>query len=425
MNIGLIGSGGREHAICKKFHESRIVNKIICFPGNAGTAEYALNVNVNILDFKKILSLIKFYKIKLVVIGPEEPLVKGLVNFLKKNKIKVFGPNKYASRLEGSKAFMKKICAQNKIPTAKFKICESKKQVYSFLDNCDLPVVVKADGLAAGKGVTICKSRKQVINISSEIFNGKFKSSKKLVLEEFLTGQEVSYFLIVDKNHFKFFGTAQDHKRVKEKDKGPNTGGMGAYSPAPIINKTLEKKIIKKIVKPTLLALKRKKNPYSGFLYVGLMIKNNEPYLIEYNVRMGDPECQVILPRLKTDLAKIISKAVVNKLKNIKINWSKEKCMTIVLCAKGYPGKYKKNMRIKNFNRVKLSKNNFVYHAGTKFENNKLISTGGRVLNFTAKGKKFFEIRKKVISLIKKLNWKNGFYRKDIGWRIINKYENN
>ena len=425
MNIGLIGSGGREHAICKKFHESRIVNKIICFPGNAGTAEYALNVNVNILDFKKILSLIKFYKIKLVVIGPEEPLVKGLVNFLKKNKIKVFGPNKYASRLEGSKAFMKKICAQNKIPTAKFKICESKKQVYSFLDNCDLPVVVKADGLAAGKGVTICKSRKQVINISSEIFNGKFKSSKKLVLEEFLTGQEVSYFLIVDKNHFKFFGTAQDHKRVKEKDKGPNTGGMGAYSPAPIINKTLEKKIIKKIIKPTLLALKRKKNPYSGFLYVGLMIKNNEPYLIEYNVRMGDPECQVILPRLKTDLAKIISKAVVNKLKNIKINWSKEKCMTIVLCAKGYPGKYKKNMRIKNFNRVKLSKNNFVYHAGTKFENNKLISTGGRVLNFTAKGKKFFEIRKKVISLIKKLNWKNGFYRKDIGWRIINKYENN
>ena len=425
MNIGLIGSGGREHAICKKFHESRIVNKIICFPGNAGTAEYALNVNVNILDFKKILSLIKFYKIKLVVIGPEEPLVKGLVNFLKKNKIKVFGPNKYASRLEGSKAFMKKICAQNKIPTAKFKICESKKQVYSFLDNCDLPVVVKADGLAAGKGVTICKSRKQVINISSEIFNGKFKSSKKLVLEEFLTGQEVSYFLIVDKNHFKFFGTAQDHKRVKGKDKGPNTGGMGAYSPAPIINKTLEKKIIKKIVKPTLLALKRKKNPYSGFLYVGLMIKNNEPYLIEYNVRMGDPECQVILPRLKTDLAKIISKAVVNKLKNIKINWSKEKCMTIVLCAKGYPGKYKKNMRIKNFNRVKLSKNNFVYHAGTKFENNKLISTGGRVLNFTAKGKKFFEIRKKVISLIKKLNWKNGFYRKDIGWRIINKYENN
>jgi phosphoribosylamine---glycine ligase len=425
MNIGLIGSGGREHAICKKFHESRIVNKIICFPGNAGTAEYALNVNVNILDFKKILSLIKFYKIKLVVIGPEEPLVKGLVNFLKKNKIKVFGPNKYASRLEGSKAFMKKICAQNKIPTAKFKICESKKQVYSFLDNCDLPVVVKADGLAAGKGVTICKSRKQVINISSEIFNGKFKSSKKLVLEEFLTGQEVSYFLIVDKNHFKFFGTAQDHKRVKEKDKGPNTGGMGAYSPAPIINKTLEKKIIKKIVKPTLLALKRKKNPYSGFLYVGLMIKNNEPYLIEYNVRMGDPECQVILPRLKTDLAKIISKAVVNKLKNIKINWSKEKCMTIVLCAKGYPGKYKKNMRIKNFNRVNLSKNNFVYHAGTKFENNKLISTGGRVLNFTAKGKKFFEIRKKIISLIKKLNWKNGFYRKDIGWRIINKYENN
>tara|TARA_B100001057_G_C22783686_1_gene924652 strand:+ start:76 stop:1353 length:1278 start_codon:yes stop_codon:yes gene_type:complete len=424
MNIGLIGSGGREHALCKKIYESKIIKRIICFPGNAGTAKLGTNINVNILDFKKILSLIKFYKIDLVIIGPEEPLVKGLVNFLKKNNVSVFGPNKYAAKLEGSKAFMKNLCLQNKIPTAKFKICNKRSQVMNFLKRSKLPIVVKADGLAAGKGVVICKTKKTVINISNEIFKGKFESSKKLVLEEFLEGEEVSYFLIVDNYGYKFFGTAQDHKRVKENDKGSNTGGMGAYSPAPIMNRTLEKKIINKIVKPTLVALKRKKNPYNGFLYVGLMIKNNEPYLIEYNVRMGDPECQVILPRLKTDLVKIIINSVANKLKKTKIEWKKDKSMTIVLCSKGYPGKYKKNKIIRNINKLKLLKSEFIYHAGTKLENSKLFSNGGRVLNITATGKSFFKIRQKIIKLIKKLNWKAGFYRKDIGWKVIKKYEN-
>ena len=224
-------------------------------------------------------------------------MVKGLVDFLKK-KIKVFGHNKFASQLEGSKAFMKKLCKENNIPTADFQICKNKNDVINFLKRSNFPVVLKADGLAAGKGVTICRNRRQVINISKEIFLGKFKSSKKLVLEEFLEGEEVSYFLIVDKKSFKFFGTAQDHKQVKEKDKGPNTVGMGAYSPAPIVTKAIESKIINRIVKPTLLALRRMKNPYKGFLYVGLMIKNNDPYLIEYNVRMGDPECQVILSKI-------------------------------------------------------------------------------------------------------------------------------
>ena len=424
MNIGLIGSGGREHALCKKIHESKIINNIICFPGNAGTAKLATNINVDILNFKKILELIKFYRIDLVVIGPEEPLVKGLVDFLNKNKIKVFGPNKYASRLEGSKAFMKKICQQNRIPTAKFSICTSRKQVQNFLNKCSLPIVVKADGLAAGKGVSICNSKKQVMKVSSHIFKGKFKSSKKLILEEFLEGEEASYFLIVDKNNFKFFGTAQDHKRVRENDNGPNTGGMGAYSPAPIINKNIEKKILNKIVKPTLLHLKKKKNPYLGFLYVGLIIKNNEPYLIEYNIRMGDPECQVILPRLKTDLLKIIINTVQNKLRETKIEWKKEKSMTIVVCSKGYPGNYKKNKIIKNIDKLQISKNNYIYHAGTKYFEGKLLSNGGRVLNFTSVGKNFLSIRNQIIKLIKKLNWKNGFYRKDIGWKVINKNEN-
>ena len=424
MNIGLIGSGGREHALCKKMHESKRVSKIICFPGNAGTAKLATNVIVNILNFKKILKLIKYYKINLIVIGPEEPLVRGLVDFLKKNKIKVFGPNKYASKLEGSKAFMKKICAENNIPTAKFKICVKKDQVIDFLNKCKLPIVVKADGLASGKGVTICKKKKQVLDISNQIFKGKFQSSKKVVLEEFLNGEEASYFLIVDKNNFKFFGTAQDHKRVREKDEGPNTGGMGAYSPASIINKSIQKKIIDRIVKPTLFALNRRGKPYTGFLYVGLMIKNDDPYLIEYNIRMGDPECQVILPRLKTDLVKIIINAVENKLKHTKILWKKSKCMTIVLCSNGYPGNYKKNKIIKNIENIKLSKREFIFHAGTKIKDNQLLSNGGRVLNITSLGSNFSNIRNKIIKLIKKLNWKAGFYRKDIGWRAI-RNENN
>ena len=421
MNIGLIGSGGREHALCKKIYESKLCKKIICFPGNAGTSGLAENIEVDILDFKKILKLIKLYKIDLVVVGPEEPLTLGIVDFLTKNKIKVFGPTTYAARLEGSKAFMKRICKMNNIPTANFQVCKNKKQVLKFLNESKLPLVVKADGLAAGKGVTICKNKTQVLNVAEEIFKGKFKSSKKLIIEEFLIGEEASYFLIVDKKNFKFFGTAQDHKRVREGDLGPNTGGMGAYSPAPIINKSLEKKIIKKIVKPTLQALKKEKQPYTGFLYVGLMIKNNEPYLIEYNVRMGDPECQVILPRLKTDLLKIIIFSIRNKLKKIKINWIKEKSMTIVLCSKGYPGRYKKNIIIKKLNSLKENRKDFIYHAGTKIINRQILSIGGRVLNFTSLGKDLLKVRKKIIKNIKKLNWKSGFFRKDIGWKILNK----
>ena len=424
MNIGLIGSGGREHALCEKIFESKLTKSIICFPGNAGTAKIAKNIEVDILNFNRLLKLIKFYKIDLVVVGPEEPLVKGLVNFLNKNKIKVFGPNKYASKLEGSKAFKKKNCKTNNIPTANFKICTNKNHFNNFLKKSIFPIVVKADGLAAGKGVTICKTKQQVLNISKEIFDGKFVSSKKLVLEEFLEGEEASYFLVVDKNNYKFFGSAQDHKRVKEKDKGPNTGGMGAYSPATIINKTIEKKIINKIVLPTLRALKKKKNPYKGFLYVGLMIKNNEPYLIEYNVRMGDPECQVILPRLKTDIVKIFKNTIDNKIKSTKIKWKNQKCMTIVLCSKGYPGKYVKNIKIDNIHKMKLSKDNFIFHAGTRLINGDLFSNGGRVLNFTSLGRNYFKIRNKIIKSIKKLNWKAGFFRRDIGWKVIKKNAN-
>ena len=418
MNIALIGSGGREHAICQKLYESPLTKNIYCVPGNAGTEKIAKNLNFDPLNFNKLLIAVKFYKIDLVIIGPELPLTKGIVDFLQTNNIKVFGPNKYAAQLEGSKAFMKNICKKFNIPTAAFKICKNKTDVKKFLINNKLPIVVKADGLAAGKGVVICKTYDEVEKFSNEIFRGKFKSSKKLVLEEFLSGEEASYFLIVDKKSFAFFGSAQDHKRVGENEKGPNTGGMGAYSPAPIINKDLEKKIIQRIIEPTLKALKSKNNPYTGFLYAGLMIKNNNPYLIEYNVRMGDPECQVILPRLDTDLVKILKAVTDNQINKIKMNWKNKKCMTTVLCSRGYPGSYK-NSQLPNIDNLKLSKNSFIFHAGTKLKNNLLFSNGGRVLNITEIGNNFSKIRKNILNNIKKINWKKGFFRKDIGWRVI------
>ena len=419
MNLALIGSGGREHALCKNLKDSINVKKIYCIPGNAGTLKYAENLNCNLDKFKSLLKVLKLKKIDYVIIGPEEPLVKGLVDFLTKNKIKVFGPNKYAAKLEGSKSFMKMICKKNKIPTASFRVCNNILQVKNFLKFNKLPLVVKADGIAAGKGVTICKSSKKVIQVCSEIFSGKFKSSKKLILEEFLKGQEMSYFLVVDKNNFSFIGSAQDHKKVGEKETGPNTGGMGAFSPSPLMNKKLEKKIIKSIVQPTLNFLKKKNQNYTGFLYVGLMIKDNNPYLIEYNVRMGDPECQVIIPRLKTNLFTIIKFALNNKLNKLNIRWKNEKCMTIVVCAKGYPNNYKKYIDIDKIRKIKVDTKTYIFHAGTKVSNNKYISNGGRIINVTSSGTNFLKIRKKIMNIIKKLNLRYTFYRKDIGWRVI------
>ncbi|OUX53249.1 MAG: phosphoribosylamine--glycine ligase [Pelagibacteraceae bacterium TMED287] len=419
MNIALIGSGGREHALCHKIVQSDKVNKVFCIPGNAGTSKIAINIKIDALDFENLLTTIKKYKISLVIVGPEQPLVMGIVDFLEKNKIKVFGPNKYAAQLEGSKAFMKNLCKKNNIPTANYKVCKKKADVLEFLNISQLPVVVKADGLASGKGVTICYKKNEVIKVSEEIFLGKFKSSKKLVLEEFLAGEEASYFLIVDKKNFIFFGSAQDHKKVGEKETGPNTGGMGAYSPAPIIKKKIEKKIINRIIKPTLSALKKKGKPFTGFLYTGLMIKNNEPYLIEYNVRMGDPECQVIMPRLDTDIIKIINFSLKNNLDKIKVKWKKRKCMTVVLCSKGYPGNYLKNKPINNLNNIKLDKKSIIFHAGTKIDKKKLFSNGGRVLNVTSSGESFLKIRKKIFVILKKINWRHGFFRRDIGWRVI------
>ncbi len=425
MNIALIGSGGREHALCHKIAKSSLINQIFCIPGNAGTKSIATNINIDISDFSEIYKIVKKQKIDIVIVGPEQPLVDGIVDYLNKKNIKVFGPSKFASQLEGSKGFMKDLCKKYNIPTAKFGIFESFKESVDFIDKNGVPIVVKADGLAAGKGVSICTSMDEAKEKTREILEGKFQSSKKVVLEEFLEGEELSYFVVVDENSYNFFGSAQDHKRVGEGDTGPNTGGMGAYSPTKILTDELEEKIRKKIIEPTLMAMKNLGHPYKGFLYAGLMIKKNEPYLIEYNIRMGDPECQVLMMRLKTDLLKIIDCATKNSLNNLKIEWDKNSCMTIVLCSKGYPSNYIKDIEIKNLSKIILDKNNQVFHAGTYEKNNKIYSNGGRVLNITSVAKDLAEARNKSLSNLEKIKWANGFFRKDIGWRAIKKDENN
>ena len=419
MKIAILGNGGREHAIANSISISKKVKKIFCLPGNAGTAAIAQNIPLDINNFQLIYNFLIKEKIDLVIVGPEKPLVNGIVDYLKKRNIFVFGPNKKSSQLEGSKIFTKKICKKYRIPTANFGIFTSERKANKYAKNSKLPIVVKADGLASGKGVYICNNYNECNIAIKEIFNGKFGFAKSVLIEEFLEGQEMSFFIISDGKNFKTFQTAQDHKRVGEGDIGKNTGGMGAYCPSNLINKKLEKQIIKKIIKPTFRALQDPGHDFSGFLYAGLMIKNNNPYLIEYNVRMGDPECQAILPLLKSDFLELMLACVKKRLNNYKIKWRRKKSMCIVLCPKGYPDKYKKNVEIKDLLRIKNNKNNYLFHAGTNKKKGKFYSVGGRVLNFVNISSSFFSSRNKIINNIKKLNWKNGFYRRDIGHQAI------
>ena len=419
MKVLVIGSGGREHALCHAFKKSTTVEELFCIPGNAGTASIAKNFDVDIKNFEKIKEFVKQHEVDLVVIGPEQPLVDGIVDFLNENNIKVFGPNKEASQLEGSKIFTKELCKKYNIPTADFGIFEETESARKFLEQCNLPIVIKADGLASGKGVYICHNKNEAIESIKEIFNGKFGMAKKVLIEEFLEGEEMSFFIISDGETYYPFGTAQDHKRVLEGDKGKNTGGMGAYSPSRLENDNLNKKIIDKIINPTLKGLKDLNTKFEGFLYAGLMIVKNEPFLIEYNVRMGDPECQTIIPKLKNDFADVVYACVNKNLQSINLEWYKDKSLCVVLCSNGYPDKYKNKIEIKNLEKIKLKENEFIFHAGTQKVGDKIYSNGGRVLNLVIKSNNFKENRDKIINLINQINWGDGFYRKDIGYRVI------
>ncbi len=418
MNIGIIGSGGREHSLCFKLKESSIVNKIFCFPGNAGTELIAENINIDISDFKKIQSTCDEKKIELIIVGPEKPLVDGIVEYFKETKIKIFGPDKICAQLEGSKTFTKKLCKKHKIPTSSFEIFNDEKSALNYLTSTKYPLVVKADGLAAGKGVYICKNQGDAKLAVKEIFNGRFGKAYCVLIEEFLNGEEMSYFVISDGATHKFFQTAQDHKRVGENDTGKNTGGMGAYSPSRLYNTELDKKIKERIIEPTLNGIKELGVSYCGFLYIGLMIVNNDPYLIEFNVRMGDPECQTILPILETDLGKIILACCDRKLNNIEIKWKKKKSVCVVLCSNGYPDDFKKNTKINQLKNIKLDSDEYLFHAGTKIENGEYLAIGGRVLNIIATTESFKISKKKTLKILNDIDWQEGFFRKDIAYKV-------
>ena len=425
MNILLIGSGGREHAIAKKLYESPDTKKIFCTPGNPGTEKYAVSVVLNTSNHNEILSYCKNNEINLVVIGPEIPLVEGLVDFLNKYNILVFGPKKLAAKLEGSKKFTKEICEKYNIPTAKYKSFNEENLAIDYLKTQNFPIVIKADGLAAGKGVIIAENLNEGIDAIKKIFSGIFdEAGNKIIIEEFLIGEEVSFFILADENNFIELTSAQDHKRIGLNDTGPNTGGMGAYSPAPIMTEELKKKTIERIIKPTLEAMKKLGCPFTGILYAGLMITNEGPKLIEYNVRFGDPECQVILPRLKTDLLSLIVNCCRNKLSESIVEWNKNYALTIVMASEGYPGSYKKDQLITGIDSAEKNSNTTIFHAGTKKSGNSIMTNGGRVLSVTCFGKTVKEANLNAINAIKLIKWDNSYYRSDIGWKAIER-ENN
>ena len=421
MKIAILGNGGREHAIAFSISKSKKIKKIFCIPGNAGTSEIAENIQLDINNFGEIYNFLIKIAVDLVIVGPEQPLVDGIVDFLQTKGIKVFGPDKIASQLEGSKIFTKNLCKKFDIPTADFGVFENVKEAKKFINSTYHPLVIKADNLASGKGVYICQNKNESEIAIKEIFGGKFGIAEKVLIEEFLKGEEMSFFIITDGKTIKNFGTAQDHKRVGEGDRGKNTGGMGAYSPSRLINYELEKKILEKIIKPTLKGLTELGNTYKGFLYAGLMIKDNEPFLVEYNVRMGDPECQIILPKLKSDLITIILACIEGRLAETKIDWNHKKSLCVVLCSNGYPDNYEKNIVIDNLSKLDIDDDNFIFHAGTIKNKNQILSIGGRVLNFISISEDFLLARNNIHKNIEKLNWDKGFYRKDIAFKVINK----
>jgi phosphoribosylamine--glycine ligase len=420
MNVAVIGSGGREHALCFKLSMSKKITKLFCIPGNAGTSQISTNLDVDYMNFELLYSALIANDISIVIVGPEVPLVAGIADYLNSKNIFTFGPSKKASQLEGSKAFMKKVCKDFGIPTAQYEEFDNLESAKKYINQSQHPLVIKSDGLAAGKGVTISLSKSESIQCAKEILDGKFKTSKKVVIEEFLEGEEASYFIITDGENYLPIGTAQDHKRIGEGDTGPNTGGMGAYSPSLLINKELQNKINKQIIEPTLKGLNKKGCKFVGILYAGLMIKNNQPKLIEYNIRFGDPECQVLMMRLDVDLLNLILSIKEKKLMSQKISWKKEPGITIVAAAKGYPGTYNTNSEIKNLQKIQTNNTRQIFHAGTINKNGKVLSAGGRVLNATCIGPDLAKARAEAHEMLKILEWDDLYYRKDIGWRVIN-----
>jgi len=420
MKILLIGSGGREHALAWKIKQSSLVKKIYCAPGNAGIAQIAECVDIDPSDIKGLLKFAKEKSIDLTVVGPEAALVAGIVDTFERAGLKIFGPSQVAAKLEGSKVFAKEFLHQCNIPTAPYKILTKSKEAHEFLKQAQFPLVVKADGLASGKGVFICDNLQHAQEAIKQIMDEKvFKEAgKAIVIEECLVGEEASILALSDGLHYLMFESSQDHKRIFDDDLGPNTGGMGAYSPTPIITDEMMKVIEARIIEPTIRGLRRAGTPFKGVLYAGIMITAQGPMVLEFNVRFGDPETQAILPRLKSDLVALMLASCNEQLNKIKLEWDPRNCVCVVMSSGGYPGKYDIDKEIIGLETIK-DKDTFVFHAGTKKKGDKILTAGGRVLGVTSLGKSVEEAIERVYVAVEKIHFDRCFFRRDIGAKAL------
>jgi phosphoribosylamine---glycine ligase len=420
MNILLIGSGGREHALAWKLRQSPLLDRLYCAPGNGGIAAVAECVALDPLDFSAITSFVREKQIGFVVVGPEAPLAAGIVDHLTAAGIRAFGPTAAAARLESSKGFTKDLCAANSIPTAAYRRFSDAAAAKDYIHARGAPIVVKADGLAAGKGVILAQSVAEAEAAVDDILGGLFgQAGTSVVIEEFLQGEEASFFALVDGAYALPLVTAQDHKRVGDGDTGPNTGGMGAYSPAPVMTEALIEETMARIIRPTVAAMAKAGTPFRGVLFAGLMLTGRGPYLIEYNARFGDPECQVLMARLKSDLLPALLACADGDLNGMDLHWSDQPAVTVVMAARGYPGAYEKGEPIEGLEAAGQLPGIQIFHAGTRARDSEILSAGGRVLNITATGETLAEAVDRAYQAVARIHWPGGFFRRDIAWRAL------
>jgi phosphoribosylamine---glycine ligase len=421
MKVLVIGGGGREHALVWKISQSPRVSKIYCAPGSAGIGELAELVAIKPEQIEQLADFATTEEIDLTVVGPELPLTLGITDLFESRSLRIFGPNKAAAQLEGSKAFAKKILDENNIPTAAFGTFANAASAKAYLARHEPPYVIKADGLAAGKGVLICANREEAEAAIEEILVRKAFgiAGEKVVIEDFLIGEEASFMVLTDGKHILPLASSQDHKRVFDNDEGPNTGGMGAYSPAPVITAELHDRILREVFMPLLAGLKKKGIGYRGVIYAGLMITKDGPKVLEFNARFGDPECQPIMMRLKSDLVPLLEAAIDEKLDQVHADWYQEPAVCVVLCAGGYPAAYGKGKEIQGLERLKNWQNGFVFHAGTALHGGRWLTSGGRVLGVTARGKTIVDAVQEVYRAVEEISWDGMHYRKDVAHRAL------
>ena len=422
MHVLVIGSGGREHALCWGVARSSLATRLSCCPGNGGIANLAECVDISVEDFDDIVAHCHRETVDFVIVGPEVPLVGGLVDRLEQEGILAFGPNRRAAILEGSKVFTKSLCRKHNIPTAAYGVFQDIDEARAYIQDRGAPIVVKADGLAAGKGAIVCETMEEALSAAENVLGGQFgDAGKEIVVEQFMVGEEASFFALCDGRNALPLATAQDHKAVFDDDKGPNTGGMGAYSPAPVMTEEMRQKTMERIILPTMRAMEQDGRSFKGVLYAGLMITDRGPQLIEYNVRFGDPECQVLLARWQSDPLAALIAAARGQLAGYEVTWSERAAITVVMAAKGYPGEYAKGSEIRGVEAAEAAIGVSVLHAGTVRDGDRLLANGGRVLGVTAQGADIREARDRAYQGVDAIDWPDGFYRRDIGWRALDR----